>query len=597
MCMSKEGAFYPEFLSTRYIPALIRCTAPRSHYSTTHDNPGRVKEKGKEKGEGEEAVGKGKERAKRRGKQKESNQVWNNAEIPQSESQRRTVYALSTPLGKAGVAVVRISGPDALQAWSGMTRPATRRADPTSDRQREPTPWRMERRDIVHPTTKDKLDDGLVVFFKAPSSFTTEDVLELHIHSGRAVISSVLSALAHIPGCRPAEPGEFTRRAFEGGRLDLTQVEGLKDLINAETELQRRMALQNAGGAAKQEFDELRSDILECLVLLEAIVDFSEEFHEGDEEKLFQDTQELARGLCDRISDHLNNPRGEILRSGIRLAIFGPPNVGKSSLLNYLAKREASIVTDVPGTTRDVVELSLDLGGLPVIVADTAGLRKADDLVENIGIGRAQDTVKGSNISLCVLSLPDALVQTPEGPRIQIPPSVAPLITPSTYFLLNKMDMVKSPPDMSGVQAAVEGTRVVGGNSGEDGEGKGEEVGALGNRAWAVSLRTGDGMGTFLEGFTEVLRERYDFSQDQDGSTVPLITHARHRHHLQTAIDHLHAFTSFLHPSTPRTAESKYVDIAAEEVRQAAKAIGKVTGAIDNEDVLDQLFRDFCIGK
>ncbi|EGO01502.1 hypothetical protein SERLA73DRAFT_49114 [Serpula lacrymans var. lacrymans S7.3] len=537
------------------------------HYSTTHDNPGRVKEKGKEKGEGEEAVGKGKERAKRRGKQKESNQVWNNAEIPQSESQRRTVYALSTPLGKAGVAVVRISGPDALQAWSGMTRPATRRADPTSDRQREPTPWRMERRDIVHPTTKDKLDDGLVVFFKAPSSFTTEDVLELHIHSGRAVISSVLSALAHIPGCRPAEPGEFTRRAFEGGRLDLTQVEGLKDLINAETELQRRMALQNAGGAAKQEFDELRSDILECLVLLEAIVDFSEEFHEGDEEKLFQDSMSNSSSIIRVLTiDHLNNPRGEILRSGIRLAIFGPPNVGKSSLLNYLAKREASIVTDVPGTTRDVVELSLDLGGLPVIVADTAGLRKADDLVENIGIGRAQDTVKGSNISLCVLSLPDALVQTPEGPRIQIPPSVAPLITPSTYFLLNKMDMVKSPPDMSG----------------------GEEVGALGNRAWAVSLRTGDGMGTFLEGFTEVLRERYDFSQDQDGSTVPLITHARHRHHLQTAIDHLHAFTSF---------RDKYVDIAAEEVRQAAKAIGKVTGAIDNEDVLDQLFRDFCIGK
>ncbi|KAJ2925523.1 hypothetical protein H1R20_g11568, partial [Candolleomyces eurysporus] len=290
--------------------------------------------------------------------------------------------------GKAGVGVIRISGPDALkEVWGRMVKPYS--PSSTNEKLREPTPWKLQRCRVVHAESGETIDDGLVVYFKGPKSFTSEDVLELHVHSGRAVTSAVLSALSKLPTFRPAEPGESTRHAYLNGRLDLTQVEGLKDLIDAETEGQRKVAVRAAEGVTKQKFDKLRADIISSLAKVEALIDFGE--GEEMEEGVYEDAKSRVQKVLDTIQGYLNDHRrGELLRSGIRLAIFGPPNAGKSSLLNFLAQREAAIVTPIPGTTRDILELSLDIGGLPVVIADTAGLRKTEDVVEKIGIERAR---------------------------------------------------------------------------------------------------------------------------------------------------------------------------------------------------------------
>ncbi|KAI0751256.1 tRNA modification GTPase TrmE [Daedaleopsis nitida] len=475
-----------------------------------------------------------------------------------SDAQRRTIYALSTPPGKAGVAVIRISGPEAMDVCRGMVKPQG--SGKGKGREYDPEPWKMHRCSVVHPRTEEILDDGLAVFFKGPKSFTAEDVLELHVHSGRAIISSVLNAISFFPFCRPAERGEFTRRAFEGGRLDLTQVEGLRDLIEAETESQRKLALRTAAGATRTRLEQLRNEIIQSLALVEALIDFGE--GEDIEEGVYELARDRVIKLRDTILQHLcDNRRGEIMRSGIRLAIFGPPNAGKSSLLNFLAQREAAIVTPVPGTTRDIIELSLDIGGLPIIVADTAGLRKTDDLVESIGVERARQVVETSDISLCVLPAPDVLVYEEGRWKLEMPPSVAALVNDGTFVLLNKIDLLRS-------SVALPQTQLT----------------------WACSLSTGERTDLFIEHLGEALQQRYNLLTE-NGETAeqqPLITHSRHRAHLETALRFLEAFLD-----TP----PEDVILAAEELRYAAQAIGKISGLIDVEDILDAVFRDFCIGK
>ncbi|KAJ7499320.1 tRNA modification GTPase TrmE [Mycena latifolia] len=466
-----------------------------------------------------------------------------------SDAQRSTIYALSTPPGKAGVAVVRVSGPNALNVWTELVK------------QRAPVPWKMERCRILHPETREQLDDGLAVFFKGPRSFTTEDVLELHIHSGRAIIASVLGALSRLPYCRPAEPGEFTRRAFQGGRLDLTQVEGLKDLIDAETEGQRRIALRAAGGTTRARFEQLRTEIIGCLAKVEALIDFGE--GEDIEEGVYEEARTRASKLRDTIQSYLqDNRRGEIMRTGVRLTIFGPPNAGKSSLLNFLAQREAAIVTAVPGTTRDILELSLDIGGIPVIVSDTAGLRKTDDPVELIGVERARTAIQAADVALCVVSCADMHQDyTLNGESaVEFPASVKTLITDETFILFNKIDLAE-PRD----QSRFEGTH-----------------------RWAASLKTGQGTAEFLAGFAKALQTKYALNDDSASIHAPLITHARHRVHLKSAAQFIDAFLA---------TSAEDIVLGAEELRYAAKAVGKVSGLIDVEDVLDALFRDFCIGK
>ncbi|KAH9180038.1 tRNA modification GTPase TrmE [Lactarius sanguifluus] len=478
-----------------------------------------------------------------------------------SDAQRKTIYAPSTPPGKSGVAIIRVSGPEALSIWQRMVRSTRGTPRPGRDKGDEgrakarpsprlPEPWKLERCHIVDPHTSEILDEALAVFFRAPRSFTTEDVLELHVHGGRAVVGALLAALARFPGCRPAAAGEFTRRAYEGGRLDLTQS-------------QRRAALR---GDARAQFDALREEVVACLALVEALIDFGE--GEELEEGVFAQARQRAQRLRDKIQSILSdNRRGEIVRAGIRVAIFGPPNVGKSSLLNFLAQREAAIVTHVPGTTRDILELSLDIGGLPVSVADTAGLRETVDEVEQIGIERARKLVQVADASILVLSFPDAVSATPSGPRLEIPAELAPLVTPSTFILLNKTDLIPA-----SVLTAALGTLPQPG-------------------CWAVSLASQSGTDEFLAGLAKELQDRYNILQDAEGEdeNASLITHARHRAHLETALGFLDAFLDTRAPED--------VVLGAEELRYAAQAVGKISGLVDVEDVLDVIFSQFCIGK
>ncbi|KAG2038566.1 hypothetical protein BDR03DRAFT_954392 [Suillus americanus] len=480
-----------------------------------------------------------------------------------SDAQRRTIYALSTPPGKAGIAVIRVSGPDALDVWRRVTR--KKKSGDT------PTPWMLQRRHVVDPETEERLDDSLTVFFKGPKSFTTEDTLELHIHSGRAVLSAVLRALAKLPYCRPAVPGEFTRRAFEGGRLDLTQVEGLRDLIDAETEAQRRIAASGAEGTARARYVALRSQILECLVFVEGFIDFGEDVDDLGQEAMIKEAHDRALNIINCIRSHLDdNRRGEILRSGIKLAIFGPPNAGKSSLFNFLAQRDAAITSPIPGTTRDVLTLTLDIGGFPVVLSDTAGLRETLDTVEKVGVGRAGNAVKEADLSLCVLSLPDVL-SSPDNALVRVPDEVKSHLKPDTLFLLNKSDTIANFPANQSLTFM---------------EYDDKYDNSKRPQFWTASLRTSDGTQSFLDGLAQVLRSRYSDGFDY---ASPLITHARHRDFLEQAVMHLEEFIAFS-PSE--------VDVAAESLRYAARAIGSVSGLdVGVEEVLGGIFSSFCVGK
>ncbi|KAG8689148.1 mitochondrial splicing system protein [Ceratobasidium sp. 423] len=318
---------------------------------------------------------------------------------------------------------------------------------------------------------------------RGPRSFTTEDSLELHLHSSRAVIAAALRVLSAQPGCRLAEPGEFTRRALLAGRIDLTQAEGLADLMNAETESQRKGAMRVAEGSSRRRFESIRNEIIRCRSLAEAIIDFGE--GEEIEDGVWTQLIDQTTGLVTLIRSHLNDSRrGEILRSGVKLAIFGAPNAGKSSLLNYLAARPAAIVTPIAGTTRDVLEISLDIGGIPVRVSDTAGLRylldRDDDsnAVEQIGIERARMAVEEADIRLCVVSLEDLLAAG-------IDNEVSALLTPDTIILLNKLDKV-GPKDLERCHLIFPDHRV-----------------------WIGSVINDTGMVSFVEGIAQLLKEKY----------------------------------------------------------------------------------------
>ncbi|KAF6762452.1 tRNA modification GTPase GTPBP3 [Ephemerocybe angulata] len=439
--------------------------------------------------------------------------------LPTSDAQKSTIYALSTPPGRGGVGIIRISGPDALQVWRKMRPPPT------------PTPT--------------------------------------------------------FPTLRPAAPGEFTRRAFLGGRLDLTQVEGLKDLIDAETEGQRRLAVRAAEGEVRAQLSNLRKDVVHALAQVEALIDFGE--GEEIEEGVFEGAREGVQKVLETVRGYLDDHRrGELLRSGIKLAIFGPPNAGKSSLLNFLAQREAAIVTPIPGTTRDILSLSLDIGGLPVIISDTAGLRKTEDVVEKIGIERARQAVQNADISICVLSLADIL--SPPSPSSTDTDHWRTLVSPATFFLLNKSDLLLLSPtsslDPERLLKSLLPPSPVSARQGTESTDP--------QKAWIASLSSGTGTQAFLNGFAAALNARYGLSATADdaGRATELnpvvITRARHRDHLKAAQGHLEVFLEY---------GPNDVVLAAEELRYAARAIGKVTGAIDVEDILDAVFRDFCIGK
>lgn len=386
------------------------------------------------------------------------------------------------------------------------------------------------------------LDQALVLWFPAPHSFTGEDVAEFHIHGGRAVIEAVLAAIGRVPGTRMAEAGEFARRAFENGKLDLTAAEGLADLIDAETEAQRRQALRQSSGALARAYEAWRESIILALAEVEASLDFS------DEADVSRVTDQAANAQAARleaaIRAHLDDGRrGEILRDGFQVAIAGAVNAGKSSLLNALARREAAIVSDKPGTTRDIVEVRLDLDGYPVLVSDTAGFRASDEAIEAEGMRRALERAREADF---VLWLVDGA-----GDRSAAPPSGL-ADRDALLVAVNKSELLADHE-----RSTLDADMFISVHSGEGISGL---VARIGSEAAA---RTGAG--------------------DQAPPT-----RERHRRELEAAADALHRFLR---------APEDQAELRCEDLRAAAACLGRLTGRIDVEDILDHVFAQFCIGK
>jgi len=440
-----------------------------------------------------------------------------------------TIVALASGAGRAGVAVIRLSGPAAgatLQALTARDLPKPRCAT---------------RQAFCDPRTGLSLDDGLALWFPGPHSFTGEDVAELHVHGGSAVIAAVIDACLSQPGVRVAEPGEYTRRAFENGKLDLAEAEGLADLVDAETEGQRRQALRQRRGALSSVYESWRSRLIEAEGLIEAEIDFPDEGLPGE---LSRRAGPLLHALAADMDAHLNDAhRGERIRDGYRIAIIGPPNAGKSSLLNALAKREAAIVSDIPGTTRDVVEVRLVLAGYPVWIADTAGLREAADAIEAEGVRRALARAEEADLRIAVSE-----------PGAPYPGAVGASLKPGDIMVGSKCDL--------------------------PGASFGFNVGGV--TTIATSARTGEG----ISELAAMLEDRVAEALGRE--EAPALTRARHRRLVEEARDAL---------SRALAAMDRGPELAAEDVRVAATAIGRLTGRIDVEDVLDEIFSSFCIGK
>jgi len=443
-----------------------------------------------------------------------------------------TIYALGTPTPTrahpGALAVVRVSGPRAGDVVERLTRKPL------------PTPRRMALRTLADPSTGEAFDKGLVVWFAAPDTETGEPMAELHLHGGRAVVGAALDALAHLDFCRLAEPGEFTRRAFEHGKLDLTEAEGIADLVAAETAAQRRQALQQMGGALHRLYEDWRGRGLRALAHLEAAIDFpDEDLPEG----LAEEVRVVIAGLRDEIVTHLEDRRGERLRDGLSIAIIGPPNAGKSSLLNLLARREAAIVSETAGTTRDVIEVHLDLGGWPVVLADTAGLRDSEDAIEQEGVRRARARAAAADLRVLVLD-----ASGDWRPHMQAITRSTENWTPARDVVVaNKADLV-----------AVYDPRVV-----------------------ALSTRDGTGLPRLLTRLEQAAQAAME-----EGAGAPPLTRARHREALLDC-----------QASLERALRAPEVALAAEDLRLALRAIGRITGAVRLDELLDVIFRDFCIGK
>lgn len=431
-----------------------------------------------------------------------------------------TIFAPATAAGRAAIAVVRLTGPGTEQAVRTLAGGL-------------PAPRRASLRRLYAPDGSE-LDQGLVLWFPGPRSYTGEDAAEFHVHGGRAVVGALLDALAGL-GLRLAEPGEFTRRAFEHGQLDLAQAEGVADLIDAETEAQRRQALAQLDGRLSSVQARWRDALTEALAMFEAAVDFPDE-------EVPEDVAARARPILEQLVAELDAAaadvaRGERVREGFRIALIGAPNAGKSTLLNALAKREAAIVTEIPGTTRDIIEVPLQLGGYKAIVADTAGLRETPDVIEAEGVRRATAWADAADLRIWLVD--GAATQAPEPPAS---------LTADDLVLLTKRDLGEGTRDLPGTPFTARSPNDV---------------------AWLEQ--------TLAERVVEALA----------GAEPPAATRLRHRTLLEDAAARLrHA-----------VAETEALELAAEDVRLASRALDRITGRIDPEAVLGKIFSSFCIGK
>ena len=453
---------------------------------------------------------------------------------------RPTIFALSSGRPPAAIAVVRLCGPRAGAALENLIG-------------RVPKPRQATLARVRDPISGEVIDEALALWFPGPHSETGEDMAELQLHGSQAVVAAVFDVLHTIEGCQPAEAGEFTRRAFENGRLDLTAIEGLADLIAAETPAQRRQAFRQLKGLIGDRADAWRQHIIAALALIEARIDFSDEADVPED--LVGPALRTAKELRDEIGSALaESGRGERLRDGFVVAIAGPPNAGKSTLLNRLAQRDAAIVSAHPGTTRDAIEVHLNLGGYPVTLIDTAGIRDSADPVEQEGIRRARERVAMADL---VLWLTDASADGAEADG----ESAASLSAVDVWTVRNKIDLV-------GNKRCARNESLSTNQSG---------------RVFSISALTGAGMEQLTAALSASVQTFFSAVE------APMVTRARHRRALEETVSALDR--AIAHDPSGRE------ELIAEDLRSAATALGRLTGRVDVEDLLDVIFREFCIGK
>ncbi len=442
-----------------------------------------------------------------------------------------TIYALSSGPGISGVAIIRISGPEAakvIKSLTGKEIPKPRMATLTK---------------INNINTSELIDEGIIIWFPGPESYTGEDMVEIHIHGSKAVILALQNEIGKVKNCRLAAPGEFTKLAFQNGKINLLKAESIADLISAETEIQRLQAVKIMKGKSSEKFNQLREKLLKLLSFIEAKIDFPEEdLPDENIKKIKKDSTDVLNEIKKILDDQ---KVGEIIREGFKIAIIGPTNAGKSSLLNNLSNREVAIVSEIAGTTRDVIETHLNLDGYPVVISDTAGMRESKDEIEKKGIKLSLDRAENADLKLVVV----------DAKSIDLSAFSNDLLKNNAILVINKSDLLKNELDP-------EVTKL-------------EHV--------LISLKENYNIDKLILKIKNILKNKFISEEDI------LITRERHRQHLVQCGDHL---KNFLDKN-----DKKNFDKAAEDLRLATRHLGMIVGKVDVEEILGSIFNDFCIGK
>ncbi len=442
-----------------------------------------------------------------------------------------TIYALSSGPGVSGVAIIRISGSETSEVIKSLTKKDL------------PKPRMATLRKINHINTSELIDEGIILWFPGPESYTGEDMAEIHVHGGKAVVLALQKEIAKIKNCRLAEPGEFTKLAFQNGKISLLKAESIADLISAETEIQRLQAVKIMKGRSSTKFNELRERLLKILSFVEAQIDFpDEDLPEENLNKIKNDSSEVLK----EINKILNDQKvGEIIREGFKIAIIGPTNAGKSSLINNLSNREVAIVSEIAGTTRDVVETHLNIDGYPVIISDTAGIRDSKDEIEKKGIRLSLKKAENADLKLVVV----------DAKNVDLSGYLNDLLKNNAILVVNKSDLLNEKLDA--------------------------EISKL--NPVLISLKNNTNIDMLISRIKNSLKNKFISEEDI------LITRERHRQHLLQCVDYLEAFLL--------KNENKDFDKAAEDLRLATRHLGMIVGKVDVEEILGSIFNDFCIGK
>ena len=442
-----------------------------------------------------------------------------------------TIYALSSGPGISGVAVIRISGPDSSNVLKLLTKHEL------------PAPRVASLRKINNINTSELIDEAIILWFPGPQSYTGEDMAEIHIHGSKAGILAVQNEILKIKNCRLAEPGEFTKQAFQNGKINLLKAESIADLISAETEIQRQQAIKIMKGKSSKNFNELREKLLKILSFVEAKIDFPEE---DLPEENFKKIKEDSSNVLNEIKKILNDQKvGEIIREGFKIAIVGPTNAGKSSLLNNLSNREVAIVSEIAGTTRDVVETHLNIDGYPVIISDTAGIRVSKDEIEKKGIRLSLKKAENADLKLVVV----------DAKNIDLSGFLNDLLKKDAILVINKSDLLKEKLD--------------------------SEISKFSHVL--ISLKDNLNIDKLISKIKKHFENKFISEEDI------LITRERHRQHLMQCVEHLKNFSD--------KNDKKDFDKAAEDLRLATRQLGMIVGKVDVEEILGSIFNDFCIGK